>query len=67
MGGCLGSIMRKVPRGTWGRWKVSFVNMVRIRGAEFKCRSEMLIGDEKLPGLSENNRAVCRRKECFSD
>lgn len=31
--------------------------------SDLKCKSEVLIGNEKLPGLSETERAVYRRKE----
>ncbi|MBF2970027.1 hypothetical protein HKT52_10765 [Pseudomonas aeruginosa] len=35
------------------------------QGSSLRCRSELIVGRERLPGLSEVGRVVYRRRESF--
>lgn len=35
------------------------------QSSSLSCRSELIVGRERLPGLSDVGRVVYRRRECF--
>jgi len=37
------------------------------QGASLRCRSELVVGSERLPGLSEVGRVVYRRRESINN